>query len=281
MGKKLTIEFIKEEYSKKGYKFLDNYYNNNHEKHNIKYLKCGNEWKQNYGFLQRKVGCPQCAGNIQFSLEFIKEQYISKDYLFLDNEYHSCMTQYNIRCLKCGYEWKQNYNSLQQGRGCVKCAVEKRKKTCLEKYGKKFINQVEVFKNKAKSTNFSKYGCLNPMQNHVIALKSAKKVNHPELHYHWLTGEEIWTQGSYESSTIYDLNNRRINYLWQPKTFTLANGKTYRPDLYLIDEDKWVEIKGYFRKDALEKWTEFHEKICPNSELWDGPKLKEFKIIKG
>jgi len=58
----------------------------------------------------------------------------------------------------------------------------------------------------------------------------------------------------------------------------MPDGRTYRLDLYLIDEDKYVEIKGYFRKDAQEKWDWFH-KTHTNSELWNKKKLKELKIL--
>ena len=256
--KKLTLEFVKEEYRKKGYQFLDAEYVNARYKHNIECNICNLKWTQKYSDFKQGKGCPKCARVIKLTKEYVSMEYFKKGYEFLDTKYIKNSYKHNIKHLVCGYIFKQKYNAFQNGCGCPECGKIQQKKTMLKKYG------VD-----------------NPTKNRDIALKAAQKVNHPELHYHWLTSEEVWTQGSYEASTIYDLNNRRINYLWQPKTFTLSNGKTYRPDLYLIDEDKWIEIKGYFRKDALEKWTEFHEKICPNSELWDGSKLKEFKIIKG
>ena len=53
---------------------------------------------------------------------------------------------------------------------------------------------------------------------------------------------------------------------------------TYRPDLYLIDQDLWVEIKGYWRTDAKHKWDLFI-KLRPNSKIWDKNKLKSMGII--
>lgn len=73
-------------------------------------------------------------------------------------------------------------------------------------------------------------------------------------------------------------NEHQINYEWQSKTFTMPNGKTYRPDCYLPGENKWVEIKGYFRKDAKEKWEWFNETYS-NSELWNKKKLKKLGIL--
>jgi len=58
----------------------------------------------------------------------------------------------------------------------------------------------------------------------------------------------------------------------------MSNGHRYYPDLYLFSTKKWVEIKGYFRKDAKEKW-EWFQTIKPNSELWNEQKLKEMGIL--
>jgi hypothetical protein len=268
---KHTLDFVKEQYQKRGYEFLDKEYVNGQFKHNIKCDK-GHIWKQSYSSFTQKRGCPKCAieeraNKKRHSLDFIKNQYQKRNYEFLDPEYNGSNFKHNIKCLKCGYIFLQLYRDFTQLHGCPKCANQKRKQN------NPFKNK-EIQKN-IRQTCFKKYGVKFIMQNRDIALKSAKSSNHPELHYHWLTGEEVWTQGSYEANTIHYLTINRINYLWQPKTFMLSTNKTYRPDLYLVNEDKWVEIKGYFHKDALEKWNEFHNIIHPNSELWDKRNLKK------
>ena len=58
----------------------------------------------------------------------------------------------------------------------------------------------------------------------------------------------------------------------------MPDGRTYTPDFYLPDLDKYIEIKGYFWGDAQEKWDWFH-KEHKNSELWNKNKLKELKIL--
>ena len=60
--------------------------------------------------------------------------------------------------------------------------------------------------------------------------------------------------------------------------FTMTSGKVYICDCYLPERDLYIEIKGYFRKDAKEKWDWFHKEY-PNSELWDKKKLKELGIL--
>lgn len=132
---------------------------------------------------------------------------------------------------------------------------EKSQKTCLRKYGVPFTHQ-----------------------NKEIALKAARSSNIANIKFHWKTNEELICQGGYEYKAVDYLNKNNIDFKWQPKVFKMPNGKTYRPDLYLINENKWIEIKGYFRKDSKEKWDWF-QSIMLNSELWDKSKLKKMGIL--
>lgn len=155
---------------------------------------------------------------------------------------------------------------------------EKIRDTCREKYGVEWTGSIPGVKEKREATCLRKYGFKTASQNAKIALKAAKSVNYTKIKTHWKTNEELVCQGSYEAKVVDYLNNNKINYLWQPETFTLSNGSTYRPDLYLIDEDKWIEIKGYFREDAKIKWALFTA-IYTNSELWDANLLKTMEIL--
>ena len=110
-------------------------------------------------------------------------------------------------------------------------------------------------------------------------LRAAKNSNNSYMLKHWKTGEEIVCVASYEKKAVEYFNKNKINFRWQPRSFLMPNGKTYRPDLYLFAAKKWIEIKGYFREDAKEKWEWFH-KEKPNSELWDKDKLKSMGIIE-
>lgn len=128
------------------------------------------------------------------------------------------------------------------------------------------------------ATSIARYGYSFPMQNKEISLKSAKFSNKCTIKVHWKTNEELVCQASYEPKVVDYLNNNKIDYLWQPQVFKMPNGRTYRPDLFLVESNTWVEIKGYFRKDALEKWDWFQSEY-PNSELWNEKRLKEMGIL--
>jgi hypothetical protein len=120
-------------------------------------------------------------------------------------------------------EWWTTPNSVLNGHGYIKRKTEKMIKTCQEKFG-----------------------VLNPMQNKDIALKCAKSQHNSGVIKHWKTGEDCIWMGSYEESVLLDCNKKKIEYLWQSEVFKMPNGKTYRPDMYLIKENKWIEIKRIF-----------------------------------
>ena len=94
---------------------------------------------------------------------------------------------------------------------------------------------------------------------------------------HWKTQEDIICTGSYERKVVEYFNQNKIDFEWQIK-FNMPDGRVYFVDALLKDSDVYVEIKGYFRKDAEEKWNWFHEKHS-NSELWNEKKLKKMGIL--
>jgi len=155
---------------------------------------------------------------------------------------------------------------------------EKTKNTNIFKYGGTAPSKNKQVMNKINNTCLKRYGVKNVLQSLDIALKTAKNSNNSYTLKHWFSNEEIICIASYEKKVVEHFNINHIDYNWQSQTFLMPNGKTYRPDCYLPDEDKWIEIKGYFRDDAKEKWNWFHKEY-PNSELWDENKLKELKIL--
>lgn len=149
--------------------------------------------------------------------------------------------------------------------------------TFLKKYGVKNPLQCEKVKEKHKKTCLSKYGVSNVAQVKEIQDKVAKSMNNSYIKYHWKSKVEIHCVGKYESCVIDYLNNNLIDYIWKPITFVCNNNKRYFPDLYLVERDIYVEIKGRFFQDAKNKWEEF-KLAHPNSELWSKKELKNLGI---
>lgn len=98
------------------------------------------------------------------------------------------------------------------------------------------------------------------------------------IEIHWKTGAVVPCVASYELAAVRWMNSRQFEYEWQATTFTMPNGRTYRPDAYLPDRDLWIEIKGYWWQRSRVKWDWFHD-AYPNSELWDRVKLKELGVL--
>lgn len=200
--------------------------------------------------------CSECIGLKTVTLARITD-FINTNHpgsTILSKEVFNNRTKLEIVCEK-GHSFNPIAKTVFKGHWCPICAPEKNKKTCLMKYG------VE-----------------HSSQNKEIALKTAKSSNRSKIKLHWKTNEEMVCIGSYESKSVDYLNKNQIDFEWQPKVFKLLGNKTYRPDLFIIGSNKWIEIKGYFRKDAQEKWNEF-QKIQPNSELWDKSKLTSMGVL--
>jgi hypothetical protein len=264
MAKRLKLEQVKENIEKKypQSELLSSEYIN---KHTVLTVRCcnGHVFTTNSERFRKGHWCQKCSGVIR------RETFLKNWGVDNPNKVKSVrdkIDETNIE--RYGSKSPSSNEDVRQ----------KIKESNLLLYGHENAMQNKEVREKARQTNLIRYGCGSPSQNHDIALKQAKKVNSPSTKIHWKTGEECWCQGGWEAKTVDYLNANEIDFLWQSKTFTLSTGKTYRPDLYLVGEDLWVEIKGWFQGDALEKWTEFHEKH-PNSQLWDFKKLKQMKIL--
>lgn len=196
----------------------------------------------------------------------------------------TCINKYGVKYYFASQEAKEKIKSSIMNLYGVKYITqsdyfkEQVRNTCIEKYGVEWTGAIPNAIDKRKATMLDRYGVENASQNKEIALRIAKSLNYSTLRKHWQTNEELICQGSYESRVVDYLNANQIEYLWQPYSFIMPNGKTYRPDAYLIKEDKWIEIKGYFRDDAKVKWNWFILEY-PNSELWDSKVLSSKGII--
>ena len=179
---------------------------------------------------------------------------------------------------KLGEWWSSPDKVLNRGQRHPLGKGERFKQTCLTKYGVTSVSQLPSHKEKYRITCLKKYGKDSHNKVREISLKQTKGLNRLTVLFHWKTLEPLDCIGSYEVKTIKWLNVNKIDYLWQPQTFLLPDGTTYRPDLFLIKEDKWVEIKGWSRDKFKKKWAYFildH----PTAELWTRKILKSKGIL--
>lgn len=254
--------------------------------------------------------CPICAikiGSEKRKLDGLKiaKQIAEKhNGVCLSTGYINIKTKMKWQC-KNNHIWQAHLNSVKNKTWCPECfnisrseklrianGLEIAQEISKNKYGlclsTKYINVMTKMLWKCKKGHIWETTLHHIKNNHWCPecgyLQAAKNSNNSCILFHWKTNEEIVCVASYEKKVIEYLNLNKVNYKWQHKTFNmiLSNGKktTYRPDLYLVEKrNPWVEIKGYFRDDAKEKWNIFHSTIKPNSQLWDEERLKELKIL--
>ena len=90
---------------------------------------------------------------------------------------------------------------------------------------------------------------------------------------------EVLLDGNWELKTAIYFDENNINWRRNKKRFNYVDlsGKkrTYCPDFYLVDDNLYIEIKGYETELDRSKWGQFTEKI----EIWNKSNLKSKKII--
>jgi len=222
------------------------------------------EWSALPGHVFSGYGHPKRKGNTRrIKIKEVKEKLIEKygDLITIDEStYERCSKKARFLDKEFGEWWQYPKDVLHRG-------------TCHPKRSK--INKM--------TTNMLKYGCVNPAQNKEISLRIAMKLQTTTIKIHWKTGEQLVCQAGWEPKIVDYLNQNKIDFLWQPKTFETpittkaGNKSTYRPDLFLTEQNIWVEIKGYMRPHSKLKWEWFHSEN-PNSEIWGEEKLISLNI---
>jgi hypothetical protein len=90
---------------------------------------------------------------------------------------------------------------------------------------------------------------------------------------------QIKVDGTWELKTCAFLDNLKINWRRNTKRFFYfdENNKrrSYKPDFYLVDENLYIEVKGFTTDLDRLKWSQFTEKL----EIWDSKVLKDKKIL--
>ena len=91
----------------------------------------------------------------------------------------------------------------------------------------------------------------------IVSISGTNQTYYDNAHkYSWyfvLNNEKIMCRSSYEVMFANYLINENIDFLYEPKTFKLENGRRYTPDFYLINENLWIELKGDFNMNTKQK----------------------------
>lgn len=130
--------------------------------------------------------------------------------LITKEEYSGSSKVYKGLC-PCGHECNINYNDLNRGGSCCRlCGNERRKKTCLEKFGFESSLQNPEIIRKSKETLMKNYGVENPSQNaEILARKKATMLERHGVE-HALQNSEI-----YEKRTETMLERHGVEHSFQ------------------------------------------------------------------
>lgn len=128
---KHTIEFVRSEFTKRGYKLISNEYISSKDKL-IAVCKKHGEFKICYDKLRAGQLCQECAKENSINkrkLQYhdVKERVESLGYELISKTYTNEHEKLIIRCSKHGV-FRQCMNRMKEGSGCQKCAFEETSK---------------------------------------------------------------------------------------------------------------------------------------------------------
>jgi hypothetical protein len=147
MRKKLTIEFVREQFEKEGYTLLTKEYVNS--KTPLEYI-CpeGDKGKIVWSNWQKGRRCFECHGNKKLTIDFVREEFEKEGYILLSTEYKGNKHPLEYICPKL-HKDKISWSNWNYGRRCAECAGKK-------KYTIKFIQ--DIFEQEGYILLTKKYG---------------------------------------------------------------------------------------------------------------------------
>ncbi len=126
--KRLTIDYVREQFETRGCKLLSTEYLNAHQ--NLDYVcSCGNQSQITWNSFQQGHGCNQCGqtkthDSQRHSIDFVREVFKSQGCELLSDSYTNSNTLLDYRC-SCGNISKIAYANFQSGNRCKKCGFER------------------------------------------------------------------------------------------------------------------------------------------------------------
>ena len=139
-----------------------------------------------------------------------------------------------------------------------KHSEETRKKlSACAKKGWDMMNKQKLseWKKRQRETRI-KNNTLNPIKIKENAYSRAKGGKRADLNSQYF-------RSAWEANIARYYNYLGIKWEYEPKTFVFANIKrgsvSYTPDFYLINEDKWIEVKGWFDGKSKTKLKRFKQ----------------------
>jgi hypothetical protein len=269
--KKLTIEYIKDQFGKEGYKLLTTEYKNNKQK--LDYI-CPRGHKHNitWNKWQRGERCSFCYGNVKLTIEFIKSEFERKDCKLLTKGYINSKQKLDYICPN-GHKHSINWNSWNKGHKCSYCYGNVRLTT-------EFIR-----------SEFEKEGCVFLTREYINDRQKLDYIcpNSPRHSISWhnwhaghrcpycivgISNEEVQVRNFIEFLGIKVSSNDR-SQIFNPET-----GRGLELDIFMPTLNKAIEYNGEYwhRNKYMEDRDLLKQQLCRSKGIdlliiWD----KEWK----
>lgn len=137
-------------------------------------MECGYEWKPRINdLINSKSGCPDCAGNVSWTLERFQDRMTSRVEIDISKvtkkHIKGCESHVPISCVECGYEWRPRINGLINGKtGCPDC--KGKAKWTLERFQDRMSDRTTIDISKVEEKH------INGKESYVAV--SCKECNH-------------------------------------------------------------------------------------------------------
>lgn len=168
---------------------------------------------------------------------FLSKAYLVNDKIKICGEYYNSYTKIDVKCKRCGYEWKMLPSNILKRRGCPKCANNIKKTT--EDFIKELSlvnNEIEIISN--YNGAFIKIDCKCKKCSNIWSVKPT----------HLLEGHGCpnCLQSTGERTIKSILDKYKVKYIRQQKFDDLIGikGGKLSFDFYLPDYNLLIEYQG-------------------------------------
>jgi hypothetical protein len=114
-----------------------------------------------------------------------------------------------------------------------------------------------------KSGKVVSCGCWAREQNSIsgmaVGIHNGRKACGKLRWYYIKSGEKIKMRSGYEVMYANILDKRGVKWQYEPLCHKLQEGSRYTPDFYIVDENKWIEVKGQITEKQIEKYELFRK----------------------
>jgi hypothetical protein len=264
MPKKITYEFVKQQFKSREYELLSEKYINARTK--LRYV-CSrghihsitwSDWLQGYK-------CPFCAGNVKLDIEFIRSKFVKEGYKLLTTEYKNNRQKLSCICPK-GHKYSTSWGNWALNRRCP-CQSNLMKPT-IEFIRSEFAKEDYILKSTEYINNKQKlkYICLNGHE-HSVCWSDWQSGKRCPYCVKKISKGEVEVRNFIKSLGVEVLSNDRSR-IFNPKT-----SYGLELDIFIPALNKAIEYNGeYWHQDKARDLLK--QQLCKEREIglltiWD------------